>query len=122
MLKMDKKILGIIAVLALVVAAYIILDGSVGGGLFPCGDGICDITEDFESCPEDCGTEADVCGNGRCESYESPDNCQFDCERGFQPGYECVDDSDCELSYRTVQNICWEGSCIYPTRLPPNSS
>lgn len=39
-----------------------------------CGNGVCDIREDFNSCPEDC-----LCGNNICDDSESQDTCPQDC-------------------------------------------
>jgi len=55
-----------------------------------CGDGICEVDEDCNTCPEDCGCEAgeycsdngicrgDVCGDGQCTEGERESCCQ-DC-------------------------------------------
>jgi len=59
-----------------------ILSCGQGQGTAPfCGDGVCDITENEDSCPEDCGTiEIARAGDGRCSpgesSYTNPDECE----------------------------------------------
>lgn len=40
----------------------------------PCSDGVCDSTENSESCPVDC-----FCGNGSCEQEEDSESCPVDC-------------------------------------------
>ena len=110
--KMNKKIPIIIAVLVVVVVAYILLDSGGSGGLFPCGNGVCSLTEDYTTCPADCGTEADVCGNGICES-ESPNSCLFDCPFNNN----CEEDSDCAATYFDPDPLCVDGMCVHPDRL-----
>ena len=59
-----------------------------------CGNGVCEIAEDHENCPEDCGVE--MCGNGTCNEGETPCNCPADCQsgQGF-PGEPCCAKEDC---------------------------
>lgn len=44
-----------------------------------CGDWICGVTEDCNSCPDDCGYCSDYCGDGICQSPESCSDCSYDC-------------------------------------------
>ena len=47
-----------------------------------CGNGVCEITESRQTCPEDCGyppEEESECGDGVCEKLENEFNCQTDC-------------------------------------------
>ena len=41
-----------------------------------CGDGMCDVGENPENCPQDCDA---VCGNNECEPGEDPMICPQDC-------------------------------------------
>lgn len=43
-----------------------------------CGDGVCQFEEDVNSCPADCALEPD-CGNGVCETGENQLSCPEDC-------------------------------------------
>ncbi|MFH1533199.1 MAG: hypothetical protein ABIK09_20940 [Pseudomonadota bacterium] len=86
-----------------------------------CGDAICDPTETFDSCPEDCeDPDPPVCGDDVCEApEENPNSCPEDCDNPFcgdgfctppenpqtcpndcdGPDPEgCTSDSDCEGS------------------------
>ncbi|MES9992280.1 MAG: Ig-like domain-containing protein [Candidatus Thiodiazotropha sp.] len=46
-----------------------------------CDDGVCDLDETCETCPQDCGQceQHPVCDDGVCESGESCDSCPQDC-------------------------------------------
>ena len=44
-----------------------------------CGDGSCNGTESFNSCPQDCEAPAPSCGDGNCNGNESSNNCPVDC-------------------------------------------
>jgi len=91
---MKKIIIALIAIVALIsVSLYLI--GSREPKvrtivLSKCGDGICEVDEDCNTCPDDCGCKADeycsengicrkeVCGDGRCTEREKDICCQ-DC-------------------------------------------
>lgn len=45
---------------------------------YKCGNNICDLDENCESCPEDCG-ECIKCGDNICSDNENCENCPFDC-------------------------------------------
>jgi hypothetical protein len=62
--------------------------GCVNDPISPCcGDGVCDLGEDCNSCPADCisGNGTSGCGNGTCEAGEDCLSCPSDC-RGKQNG------------------------------------
>ncbi|MFY0562203.1 M4 family metallopeptidase [Archangium lansingense] len=45
-----------------------------------CGDGVCDVYEQQDSCPSDCTVEGDgYCGNGVCDRTENRWECDMDC-------------------------------------------
>lgn len=47
-----------------------------------CGNGICEMTESQQTCPEDCGyppEKESICGDGICEKLENEINCPADC-------------------------------------------
>jgi hypothetical protein len=46
----------------------------------PCGNGVCDVSESFASCPQDC-----TCGNGVCDATESNATCPGDCPSTVAP-------------------------------------
>jgi len=52
-----------------------------------CGDGICNLDEDYESCPADCEKISidPYCGDGICNGGESSFTCEEDCEP--EPNY-----------------------------------
>ena len=56
----------------------------------PCGNGICDGTEDCTTCPGDCG---DCCGNGECQQNlaEDCETCPGDCGSCVTPGFVKID-------------------------------
>jgi hypothetical protein len=58
-----------------------------------CGDGICNGSEDANSCSKDCGGVVDVCGDGVCGPTESQESCATDC--GEPPPAECNFDGIC---------------------------
>jgi len=112
-----SKYLTLGVVLIVVVVVYALLTNSNGGGWLPtCGDGKCDIYEDYTNCPLDCGDEANVCGNGICEMYETPNNCLYDC--GFNMNPPCETDNQCARTYFDPDPVCFNGTCIHPDRLP----
>ena len=45
-----------------------------------CDDGICEYPEDRTTCPADCGIQTTECGDGICEVPEDRTNCLEDCE------------------------------------------
>ncbi len=51
-----------------------------------CGDGICEINEDSQSCSEDCTPVIEPsCGDWICDEGETTDNCPVDCPTYIQP-------------------------------------
>jgi hypothetical protein len=48
----------------------------------PCGNGVCEPGEDWQSCPADCEPPPDPCGDGFCDPTigEDYDSCPADCE------------------------------------------
>jgi hypothetical protein len=52
--------------------------GDCGGGGADCGDGDCDVDEDCEICPADCGPCLG-CGDGWCDMVEDCESCPADC-------------------------------------------
>ncbi len=48
------------------------------GSCTVCGDGTCDTDEDSSTCPEDCGA-APACGDGTCDPDETCSSCEADC-------------------------------------------
>ena len=79
-------------VLAILVVAVMACDGSepivgpnpdgvadAGGYLLaPCGNGICEVGEACEVCPEDCA-QCDQCPNSTCDEHEDCTTCPDDC-------------------------------------------
>ncbi len=83
-----------------------------------CGDQICVVDEDCESCPEDCGECPDPCGDGDCHGPETCENCPLDCGECPDPcgDGECADDEDCETCPADcgecpVEPTCGDGEC-----------
>jgi hypothetical protein len=78
------------------------------GGI--CGDGVCDDSEEFETCPIDCTCDPDCveCGDGECDASES-DSCPEDCgERcGNLACGEGEDVATCPLDC----SVCGDGLC-----------
>ena len=50
-----------------------------------CGDGICQESETYKSCPDDC-EKPELCGNGICEADENYETCPQDCPKKFKCG------------------------------------
>jgi hypothetical protein len=46
-----------------------------------CGDAVCELDEDCDNCPDDCGacTSAESCGDGECGPVEDCGSCPADC-------------------------------------------
>lgn len=49
------------------------------GSCSVCGDSVCDTEEDCDSCAADCGACAPVCGDGTCNGAETCETCTADC-------------------------------------------
>ncbi len=92
-----------------------------------CGDGLCELGEDCETCPEDCGEcpPPPVCGDGFCEPGESCDTCPADCgECGGDCAHNPCDAgepldplcSDCVNDVCAVDEFCcnetWDSVCV----------
>lgn len=67
-------------------------DCKSSGGSWVCGDGKCDIGEQFY-CQKDC--TAPVCGDGKCQSPENASNCAQDCKSSG--GTWVCGDGKCDL-------------------------
>ncbi len=88
------------------------VDGICSPGILnPCGNGVCDASEDGCSCPRDCLTVAVLCGNGTCDVYagENCRNCPDDC-RGRLTGpankHFCCGDAESVLPAPCDSNVC----------------
>lgn len=96
---MDKRYLILIGILMVVIVLGIFITTTPERGrnipsstihIAKCSDGICEVDEDCNTCPDDCGCEIDeycsengicrkdVCGDGRCSEKEKEICCQ-DC-------------------------------------------
>ena len=83
-----------------------------------CGDGACDIDEDCDRCPADCGEcgeEPEKCGDGTCDVGEDCTSCPDDCGECPTPAPcgdgTCDFDEDC-LSCETDCGTCvGDGDC-----------
>jgi len=79
-------------------------DGMNRGGNGPvsvvefCGNYVCDLNEDENSCPSDCT----VCGNGICGAYEDESSCPEDCGVGAYCGDGYCDPGE----YETCPEDC----------------
>ena len=65
----------------------------------PCGDGVCEASEDEDKCPEDC---ASYCGNGACEGDE------------VCAASECEADAPCTTCPQDCCPVCGDGICEFP--------
>jgi hypothetical protein len=73
-----------------------------------CGNGECEEGEGAETCPEDCKAEGVECGNGKCEKGESEENCAADCADSTpspEETTECLMDQ-CELGACLDYPVC----------------
>lgn len=84
--------------------------------LVGCGDGACDVDEDCDGCPVDCGVCPDVCGDGNCGEVETCETCVADCgscpaicgNGNCESGEGClVCPSDCGV----CPDGCGDGAC-----------
>jgi len=102
--KSNLPIVIIVVVLVLLLgggAAYYFL---VYSQTSECGDGTCQSSESFESCPADCEPPPPVCGDGTCEKPENNFSCPDDCE---PEGPACGDDScDVGENYESCPADC----------------
>jgi len=86
-----------------------------------CGDGLCDDTEDCETCPEDCDECPGDCGNGDCGEEENCHTCPDDCgectgdccESNGTPGCEDTELTACVCG---LDDYCcdteWDQFCV----------
>ena len=72
-----------------------------------CGDGNCGPTEDYLSCPEDCGGD---CADGVCGEDESAETCPEDCAPVCGDGL-CTHDETCETCWEDCPASCGDGTC-----------
>ncbi len=97
----------------------------------PCGNGICDVDETWETCPEDCTCgngvcdegetwetcpEDCTCGNGICEVSETPETCPVDCINPCGNSVcggilEAEDCSTCPQDCLCIGDLCKQGCC-----------
>jgi tetratricopeptide (TPR) repeat protein len=83
-----------------------------------CGNGICEIGEDFVNCPNDCKPLEPVCGDGKCDESENCFSCKQDCgECGPYCGDGvCGNNEDCSSCSIDCKcesgQICDSGKCI----------
>jgi hypothetical protein len=75
-----------------------------------CGNGICNMGEDYVTCPEDC-TLPKTCGNGVCGDAETCQSCPQDC--GICSGQNCGD-GYCEIGETCTYCPQDCGSCTPP--------
>lgn len=79
-----------------------------------CGDGVCEMGENTDSCPADCAPDP-VCGNGVCEIGEDGTTCAVDCVptgpycgdgtcNGTEDNDSCA--ADCPLAPWCGDGIC----------------
>lgn len=86
-----------------------------GGGSSGCGNGLCEVGEDCNSCASDCASGSGAtCGNGICEAGNGEDclSCPSDC-RGKQNGKPanryCCGDGDGQNPLSCGDSICTSG-------------
>ena len=72
-----------------------------------CGNGLCQLGEDYESCPEDCS-----CGDGVCDGVETAMGCPEDCAcgNGILNGGEACDGE--ELDGATCESLGFQGGSL----------
>jgi len=76
-----------------------------------CGDGVCDVDENYLNCPQDCTFECVVQG-GVCDL--NSDCCSNNCQGGFCGSeiFECVVQGEvCDLNSDCCSNNCQGGFC-----------
>jgi len=56
------------------------------GSCSVCGDSVCETDEDCSTCPQDCGECPAVCGDGTCNGTETCETCAADCGECGGPG------------------------------------
>jgi len=109
---MEKKtgiiIVSVSLIIVFVILIYLVLF-LVVGGQGPCGDGVCNIDESWQTCPEDCPVPPKakaVCGDGVCEQLENRINCPADC--GLENTF--CGDGVCEMP--ETEDICPEDCTV----------
>ena len=75
-----------------------------------CGNGLCNLSEDAQTCPQDCAPTS-VCGNGQCETDETSTSCPSDCGGGST----CVCGWDCPPGTPGCNGYCGDGQCNLAT-------
>lgn len=94
------------------VAAYFLFFASEGE---VCGNGICEATEDYDSCPADCPEPGPVCGDGKCEAPENYNTCPQDCKPPTVCGDgKCEEGEDyrsCPGDCEPPTPVCGNGKC-----------
>ncbi len=109
-----------------------------------CGDGICDIGETYDNCPQDCYAKnvevtvnsssntsqnnettvfSSTCGDNVCESYENYKICSKDCPSGSLDSYcDKVRDGRCDPDCRNGQDPDCPNFVEAPPKNNENSS
>ncbi len=77
-----------------------------------CGDGVCQINEDYNICPGDCSL-SNNCGDGVCTAEEGFTRCQFDCPSqycgdGFCSVWDNENGQNCQPDCSVT---CGDGIC-----------
>ncbi|MCF7900845.1 S8 family serine peptidase [Candidatus Woesearchaeota archaeon] len=78
-----------------------------------CGNGFCEGSESFNSCPQDCDEPVECVLNSDCDDGEDYtfDYCSDD--RCFHDSYDCLVDDDCDDGDSLTSNSCVEHVCEY---------
>jgi C1A family cysteine protease/putative hemolysin len=88
-----------------------------------CGDGICDGTDNCNTCPGDCGA-CQYCGDGLCNNGETCSSCSADCGQcaycgdGYCNGAETCSSCSGDCGGCNYGNIIGTGAekCFFPTK------
>jgi hypothetical protein len=78
-------------------------------GACDCGDGACEESETFLTCPDDCPAS---CGDGACNNEETPVSCQADCPPACPDGY-CSHDETASSCAGDCLPLCGDDACTH---------